>query len=307
MDNSLFWNALEVDGGYPRRLTPDQLTFYQKLGSAFRDRAFCTSGVKLVFATDSPVMRFSYCTESFCRSCNVADCYENGVHTGSVRLADMQYEGTVVFERKTSGKANIEIWLPNTCGLRILSVEFGNWEALPRPEQRLLILGDSIMQGICSYFPTCSVSNLLCHRLDMEMINQSVGGAGFYPEALTQIPATDILVALGINDVFCAESDKEVRDRIHTWFQKLFSLYPTQRITCVTPVWTRIVRSEVEKMRLQMVNRTIRESVSGKNVRLIDGFGLIPHVDKFYNEDGVHPNDLGFAMYAMSLLKFMKE
>ena len=307
MDNSLFWNVLEVDGGYPCRFTPAQLAFYQKLSPAFRDRAVCTAGAKLVFATDSSVLRFSYHVESFCRSCNVVDFYENGVHTGSVRLADMQYEGTVVFQREISGMAKIEIWLPNTCGLKILSVDFGKWEAVPRKTRRLLILGDSIMQGICSYFPTCSVSNLLCRELDMEIINQSVGGAGFYPEALAQVPATDILVALGINDVFCAESDEAIQSRIHSWFQKLFSLYPTQRITCVTPIWTHLLRNEREIARLQLVNQTIAEAVRGKPVRYIDGSGLVSHVEKFYNEDGTHPNDLGFAMYAMSLLPFMKE
>lgn len=304
---TLFWNVLAEKDGYPCRLLDGQREWYQNLDPAFRDRALCTSGARLVFLSEVPILRLSYEAVSFCRSCNVVDFYENGVHTGSVRLPDMQYQGNVVFERKTKGRAKIEIWLPNTCGLRITGFDFGDCQEVPKPNTRLLLLGDSIMQGICSYYPTCSVSNLICRELKVEMINQSVGGAGFFPEALEQIPADRVLVALGINDVFSGDSLEAVEYRVMGYFSRLRTMYPKQSISCITPIWTVRLEDPEKWNRFSRAEEIIRREAKQQSVRIIEGMPMVPHVRKFYNEDGIHPNDLGFAVYAMSLLKYLKE
>lgn len=308
-ERALFWNVLGEEEGYPFRLLEQQKEWYCRQDAAFRDRALCTSGVRLAFATDASLLRFSYEVVSFCRSCNVVDFYEDGVHTGSVRLADMQYRGEAVFERVTSGCKKIEIWLPNTCGLRITEVDFGDWQPVPRPKERLLILGDSIWQGIASYHPTCSVSNLMCRELGVEMINQSVGGACFFPEVLEPLPiqVDRILVALGINDVFSEETPERIEMRIHSWFDRLRSLYPQVPLTCITPVWTALLQKRRRQEKYARIVEVIRREAAEADASVIEGSGLLPHTERFYNEDDVHPNDLGFARYALSLIRYLKE
>ena len=53
--------------------------------------------------------------------------------------------------------------------------------------------------------------------------------------------------------------------------------------------------------RFDAVRTLIKTEATKNNVRVIDGDPLVPHTPKFFNEDGVHPNDLGFLQYALQL------
>ena len=299
----LFVNVLDVLDGYPRRMTERQRAWYCSQSREFSDRANCTAGVSLRFITDAPVLRFSYEAISYCRSRNVCDLFENGVHTSSARLADMHSRGEAVLARETQGQAEIEIMLPNTCGLRIKEVDFGSWQPASRKEKKLLILGDSIMQGINTYHPSCALSNLLAHGLDVEIINQSVGGARFEPGLLEPIDfdPDNILVALGANDAF--SGDDMYEQTIPAYFARLRELYPDKAITAITPVFSMRIRTDAALAgRFDAVRAFIKTEAEKNDVRVIDGNPLVPHTAKFFNEDGVHPNDLGFLQYALRLM-----
>lgn len=248
------------------------------------------------------MLRFSYEAISYCRSRNVCDMFENGVHTSSVRLADMHSKGEAVFIRETQGHADIEIMLPNTCGLRITDFDFGFWQPATKKAKKLLILGDSILQGINTYHPSCALGNLLAHSLDTEIVNQSVGGARFVPgllEPLTFDPDS-ILIALGANDAF--SGDDAYTQTIPEYFALLRALYPEKPITAVTPVYSmRLKTDSALAGRFDAVRTLIKTEATKNNVRVIDGDPLVPHTPKFFNEDGVHPNDLGFLQYALQL------
>jgi len=302
----LFANVLDVHNGYPRRLTERQRAWYCAQSREFADRANCTAGVSLRFVTDAPVLRFAYEVISFCRSRNVCDLFENGVHTSSVRLADMHSRGEAVFVRETRGQAEIEIMLPNTCGIRLTEVDFGCWQPAPQKEKKLLILGDSILQGINTYHPSCALGNLLAHGLDVEIVNQSVGGARFVPELLEMLDFDPdrILVALGANDAF--SGDDAYAQTIPAYFARLRELYPDKAITAVTPVFSMRLRTDAALAgRFDAVRAIIKTEAEKNNVRVIDGNPLVPHTAKFFNEDGVHPNDLGFMRYALRLMAMM--
>ena len=298
----LFANALYVQDGYPCRLTERQREWYCAQSREFSDRANCTAGISLRFITDAPVLRFSYEVISYCRSRNVCDLFEDGVHTSSVRLADMQSRGEAVFVRETQGQAEIEIMLPNTCGLRITEIDFGSWQALPQQEKKLLILGDSILQGINTYHPSCALGNLLAYRMNAEVVNQSVGGARFVPELLEKLDfdPDSILVALGANDAF--SGDDAYEQTIPAYFKRLRELYPDKPIAAVTPVFCMKLKTDAAIAdRFDAVHALIKTEAEKNGVRVIDGNPLVPHTAKFFNEDGTHPNDLGFMQYALHL------
>lgn len=300
--NRLFHNALFVQNGYPCRLTQRQRSWYHAQSREFSDRADCTAGVSLRLLSDAPVLRFSYEVVSYCRSRNVCDLFENGVHTASVRLADMQSRGQAVLVRETTGQVETEIMLPNTCGLRITGVDFGSWKPAPKREKRLLILGDSILQGINTYHPSCSLGNLLARRLNAETINQSVGGARFVPELIEKLDFAPhcILVALGANDAFAG--DGAYKETIPAYFARLRELYPELPVTAVTPVFCMHLKTDAALAEHFEAVRTLIGAEGKKHgIRVIDGDPLVPHTAKFFNEDGTHPNDLGFMQYALNL------
>ena len=205
--STLIQGALAVKDGYPARLTQNQRDWYHAISKEFADRADCTAGASLAFMTDAQRFSLSYEVISYCRSTNVIDVLENGVHTVSVRLPDMQSRETVWIQRQTEGYAKVELILPNTCGMRICALGIADpMPAPPRP-RKLLCIGDSILQGIHSYHPTSSLANILALELDAQLLNQSVGGAGFRPELLEEMDyAPDwVFVAMGINDARATE------------------------------------------------------------------------------------------------------
>ena len=281
---------------------PKTRAYYGKLSREFRDRADCTAGVRLSFITEAELLSFSAEVISFCRSRNVVDVFENGIMTGSRRLADMQSSAEFQYRRRTKGKAQIDLWLPNTCGIRLKNADFGECIPTRKPKRRFLILGDSILQGIDTYHPTNAVVNQLMMIWDAEGINQSVGGAQFFPETLEPLPLEidRILVALGGNDAFHPEEDRE--ERISVYFHRLRELYPDTPTVALTPVWTVRMEDNLElREEFRKVSECIADEAQKHHVSVIDGNRLVPHEASFFNEDGIHPNDTGFLQYALNL------
>lgn len=303
--SELLKGALEINNGYPSRLTKTQRAWYHGLSKEFADRADCTAGASLRFITEEKSFSLSYDVVSYCRSTNVIDVLEDGVHTGSVRLPDMQSHETVNICRETTGRCEVELVLPNTCGMRIRNLNVQDAVPAPSKSHKLLCIGDSILQGIQSYHPTSSLANLLALELDAQLLNQSVGGAGFYPALLEPLPFDPdwIFVAMGINDVRAPEDDP-VLPRIREWFEKLRGIYPQQKITAVTPIWnTRFTGEPGYAEKAEAIRLWIRENGEKWGIQVLDGNAMVPHSRSFFNEDGLHPNDLGFQCYARGVLR----
>ena len=302
----LFQNCLYVREGYPCRLLPGARSYYHSLGREFADRADCTCTVRLSFMTEARELSFSSEVVSFCRSRNVVDVFEDGLLTGSVRLADMQSRAEFHFRRQLPGRARVDLWVPNTCGLRLLEAGFGDWAPAPVPERRLLLLGDSIMQGIDSYHPANAVANRLALYWDAQCVNQSVGGAQFFPETLEPLPYRPdrILIALGGNDAFHPAPDRE--ERISGYFKKVRALYPDVPIAALTPVWTmRLAGDPALQREFEAVAMAIRRECLRYRIPVLDGMRLLPRQAGYFNEDGIHPNDEGFLVYALHLTRVL--
>lgn len=304
VDASLFHNCLSVQDGYPHRFAAKQLAFYRSMGPDFTARAECTAGIRLAFRTKAQKLQFEFQAPAFCRSRNVVDVYEDGQLVDSVRLADMQTHGVFCYERASAKEARLDLWLPNTCGLQILDVDFGDYAPVAPGKHKRLLLGDSIFQGICSYSPSCSIGNQWMLGEEVEAVNQSVGGARFFPEVLETLSFTpdEIIVALGINDVYAA--DDNYAKTIPDYFAKLRALWPSAPCLAITPIRTmRLLTDTVLQKKYRAVRETILDACSANGIETVIGDQLVPCLSRFFNEDGVHPNDLGFMVYALNLSK----
>lgn len=304
MDERLFHNALSVKEGYPMRLTETQLDRYSLLSPEFAARAKCTAGVKLSFYTEAKRLSFDYEVVSWCRSTNIVDVFEDGILTGHVRLADMQSHGKVSILRNINGEKRIDLYLPNTCGLRITGCDFGKYRPVHSVGEKILLLGDSILQGINSYHPSGTLSGLLLACSGVEGINQSVGGGYYDPVFLedTGFLPDRIIIAMGANDA--DDQSEAYTERIPAWYGKLRELYPQTPAVTVTPIWGLRHTTDPDYFeRVKKVAACISENACKHDVRVIDGNGMVPHHMNFFNEDGCHPNDLGFAHYALNFEK----
>ena len=108
------------------------------------------------------------------------------------------------------------------------------------------------------------------------------------------------------------------RMRLLNFFQKvLFSLASTTgehllETKNFSPTLIKITRYIEENYTSQLSLQTVFShfnlskrtlAASYKNITVIRGWDLIPHVTSFYEDKCLHPNDLGFSIYTVNLYK----
>ena len=47
----------------------------------------------------------------------------------------------------------------------------------------------------------------------------------------------------------------------------------------------------------------VSEEAAKRNMVVIDGYDMIPHRTEYLDDELVHPNDIGYALYAQNLIK----
>ena len=209
-----------------------------------------------------------------------------------------------------NGKRNITIYLPYCVELELHKLEFSPGAVVevaePRPK-KLLCLGDSITQGSYAKYPSNTYPVLLSNFLNMQLLNQGVGGYIYNADSLDLgLPYQPdlITVAYGTNDWSKCSSISQFRSNCANYMHKLVSMFPEARIYVMTPIW-RPDKQDLKKTgALHDISRVITEECSTySNLRVIDGLSLVPHL--LYLFDGVHPKDEGFLHMAMNLVKII--
>jgi lysophospholipase L1-like esterase len=174
----------------------------------------------------------------------------------------------------------------------------------------ILVLGDSITQGYDAVYPSQSYANKLAWALDAEIVNQAIGGEIFRPAILDEnLPFTPdlITVAFGTND-WSGQTAENFEKNADGFYTKLATLYPNTPVFAILPIW----RADWEKVTRAKPFHESREILRGlaekhPNFRVIDGMSLTPHLPAFFSDLYLHPNDLGFEIYAQELVRQMQE
>jgi hypothetical protein len=81
--------------------------------------------------------------------------------------------------------------------------------------------------------------------------------------------------------------------------------YPNAEIFVISPIW----RGDWDRKgsmdrRLPDLHQTICEYASSyPNVKVINAWNFVPHLSDFFGDGHLHPNDLGFGLYAECLYR----
>jgi lysophospholipase L1-like esterase len=172
------------------------------------------------------------------------------------------------------------------------------------------VLGDSITQGYDAVFSSQCYANKMAHMLDAEIVNQAIGGEIFRPAILDeQLPfAPDLItVAFGTND-WSGQTAENFEKNADGFYTKLANLYPNTPVFAILPIW-RADWEKVTKAKPFHESRAILKALAEKhpNFHVIDGMALTPHLPAFFSDLYLHPNDLGFEIYAEELVRRMTE
>ena len=279
------------------RMSEALLNFYND-SDARVIRAKSASGVRIAFTTDAVEMRYGFVCGGCARKIFTTDLIING------EKSVVEGEGPHTFTM-APGEKEIIIHLPHLIVLDKLELSLSDGafcRAIPETQKKLLICGDSILQGMTCTTPTKAVGTLLAEKLGMAFHNTSVGGADMRFEAVEYTLALGgdaILVCLGINDVFHETPYDLFRERTRKVLELLDGF--SGKAFIVVPIPSMNVNPEGRATICSIIRE---EHKNFPKVTLIEGADFYP-ADPAFFVDGTHPNDKGMAIYADGLAGIM--
>ena len=203
----------------------------------------------------------------------------------------------------------MEIYLPWSSRTDLADVELEDGASLVplRRRYKMLCFGDSITHGYYATYPSLTYASRIARLLDADEINKGIGGERFRPALLDQpdpISPDIVTVGYSTND-WNFISPAEFGEKCAAFYRRLSQLYPRAEIYAISPVWRVDAAMETpygapcDAVHDQM--QSICEGIP--NVIPVRGWDLVPHLKEFYGDQRVHPNDLGFGLYAENLYR----
>lgn len=211
--------------------------------------------------------------------------------------------------KKTLMKVELFFPLTHQVGIKDFSCDDGI-KALERPLSSLLVLGDSIVQGVGSESPSVALSPRLAFLSGLDVINQGLMGSLFNPDIVEELdaplPISKIIVGYGTNDWVLRPSLSELEEVVGALLTRLFELYPTREILLLSPLW----RSDLEIDRTmgsfsQMSGSIQKVSKAFPLVTFVDCLTCIDHNSEVFADGFLHPNKKGFSLYARALEPYL--
>ena len=290
----------ERDDGYLQafQYTKEQMEYFKGAFDFWYDRCMATTAKTIEMKTDAQKLSFEY---KFLWK-GSEDSFElmiDGLITKIDYVKDVKEEGKLEWQL-TAGMKNLVIYLPADATLLIRNFEIDSKAERPVKNEKVLWLGDSITQGfgpLRSAQTYVSVANRL---LNYDIINQGIGGYVYDKKSLLKMPGYTpdiIIVALGTNQ-YGSETMKDVEE----YYETLMSVYGNEiPVLCISPLW-RGDKPEDSAIFQRFCDNIKKIAGSYKNVKVIDGFKLVPHLSEYYL-DNLHPNCLGTETYGRNLVE----
>ena len=290
----------ERDDGYLQafQYTKEQMEYFKGAFDFWYDRCMATTAKTIEMKTDAQKISFEYkiiwkgSEDSF-------ELMIDGLITKIDYVKDVKEEGKLEWQLP-AGMKNVVIYLPADATLVIRNFEIDSKAERPVKNEKVLWLGDSITQGfgpLRSAQTYVSVANRL---LNYDIINQGIGGYVYDKKSLLKMPGytpDKIIVALGTNQ-YGSETMKDVEE----YYETLMSVYGNEiPVLCISPLW-RGDKPEDSAIFQRFCDNVKKIAGSYKNVKVVDGFKLVPHLSEYYL-DNLHPNCLGTETYGRNLVE----
>lgn len=284
------------------RMSP-QLSKLYSYSEAAIIRAQCASGVRIVFATDSPWVRLRWRAKRIAREVLNGDLEVKGFPVAILRAQKEGDDYVFTADLPGNGLRQVTIYLPHLLEMRVLALELAEGAVRQDVEEnrtRLLFLGDSILQGMTTTSPVKAYGTALARELDYDYLNLAVGGAvmnGNVAEAAAVLPWDVAMVAFGVNDCNQGVSlEKEAAETEKT-LQALTGR--NKPVVLFTPLpWP----GQGDKKLQDFIDCQKQVAANFPLVKVLEGYQAVS-IDEENFIDTAHPNDLGNLRIAQFLAK----
>lgn len=219
----------------------------------------------------------------------------------------------ISFKNPKHKPVNVKICFPIFAEIGIKEIRCnGETKAVNSDREKMYCFGDSITQGFVAGSPSCSYTARLADALNLDALNQGVGGYYFMAESLDGLesqPAPKIItVAYGTNDWTTMPDLDTIKVNVRQYFEKLCQFFPDTPILVITPIW----RGDMETIKpsgyLEDVIKVIEAETSGyEKIKIIDGLIISSHKADDYADGFLHPNKEGFEVMAKGIAKEMNQ
>ena len=305
---------------YFDRFSEGQREHYKNIWKDFYDRTFCTSGIKLSFATDSKTLGLDVSVPlASGRNYFAFDVVSDGKLIGSIdNYSECDMSGIYCYREYELGDFKKEFYLgdgtKNVCiyfpwsargVIRELSLDDGSFVEPVIPSKKIIMYGDSITQGYDALNPSMTYAERFCSMMGAQIFNKGIGGAKFFPEVATEgdgfMPDL-ITVAYGTND-WSNELDYDtLYSNCKAFFANLTGLYKGTPIFAITPIWRKDYTMEKPFGDFLNIPSCIRKATEEySNIKVIEGFDFVPHDELLYADRNLHPNNEGFSHHCQNL------
>jgi len=177
-----------------------------------------------------------------------------------------------------------------------------------RFDRKILFIGDSITQGWDSGWDSLSYAWRVMRFFNADAVVHGVGGGYFHASTFDFIDFDPdiVILALGTNDFSKYQTLDELRMRAAEFMDLLAGEYKGKKIFCISPTW----RAAQEKPmgHFRECRRVVIEEALKHGFIHINGLDMVPPDPAFFADDTpLHPNALGFGIYAENLIREMQK
>ena len=291
----------EADGLHFHKCTAKQEVAWEELGPAFHSRVRATTGVRLEMETDADAITFD------APSGNRFEVWIDGLFYRQILMNELREAGKTPTVEMAPGVKRVMFAFPSH-STGVLSSFSLNDATFFRPvcrERKMLFIGDSITQGWNSQYDTLSFAYRTATALGVDFHICGVGGGRFVPATFDRVafdPDT-VVIAYGVND-FNSKSRTTAENvaNANAYLDLVKAAYGDRRVVVITPIW--LGNKDAEWNRI--MRSSIAEVATAKGFEVVDGETLFPKNTAFFADGYLHPNDLGFSIYAERLIDYFR-
>lgn len=300
----------ESDGFHFFRTTDKQTAAWFAKSEFLGNGSLCTTGVRLDFHTNSKKLSF------FASSGDKFEIYADGILHRQIYMNKCREHGDIPTVSlgdplgHEKGEVRVTLWLPSHSKGVLSFVELDDGATL-RPheyEKKILFIGDSITQGWNAVYDSLSYTHRTAMYFDADFVNQGIGGA-YYNEDSFDTFAFDpdiITIAYGTNDFGHYPTYDEMRKHVRAHLTRIAEEYREKKIFVLSPIW-RNKRDGKKMGTFENACAIVKEEAERLSLTHIDGLYLVPPMPEFFADEYLHPNDLGFGVYAENLIRTLKQ
>lgn len=304
----------------PRLLLSDVVATVQRRADLLRltrpvdtgtEMEHSTPGARLGFVTDSRRVDFLVRFQRFGRylnpGCSIGVVLVDGSPHQTYMGRDTGHLQTISVHLPR-GRHHVELVWPYCRGMevvRLRTCEGAILESPPsRPDRRVLLVGDSITQGLTSAGITRTWPFLLSRALEAEVLNFGFSSRRAHAidgPVAGAIPASVAVYMIGVGDYFHQVDLASFRTAVAGFMEGFKRASQGQPLVVVTALHADLRPTKPERWSLEAYRTELREAGREAGLSVIDGLScMTPHRSRL-RRDKVHLNDRGAAEVAASL------